>query len=63
MDQQWWYCLRHKTVEDTSGCRNADRMGPYASREEAASAIAGAAERTEAWETDPAWNDDDAEER
>jgi hypothetical protein len=58
MDEQWWFCLRHRTVEGRSGCPNADRMGPYASREEATAAIDNAAQRTQAWETDPRWNDD-----
>ena len=63
MDEQWWYCMKHRTVEGRTGCSNTDRMGPYASRDQAASAIDNAAERTQAWETDPRWNDDDAEER
>jgi hypothetical protein len=58
MDEQWWYCMKHRTVEGGAGCSNTDRMGPYASRDEAAAAIDNAAQRTQAWETDPRWNDD-----
>lgn len=59
MSQQWWYCLQHGAVEDDSGCANTDRMGPYASREEAASALRTAADKTQAWENDPKWEDRD----
>jgi hypothetical protein len=57
-DNQWWYCLKHNTVEPGAGCGNTDRLGPYASSEEAAQALQKAAERTEAWDNDPRWNDD-----
>jgi hypothetical protein len=58
-DGQWWYCLQHKTVEaDDAGCKAVDRLGPYASREEAASALQRVAERNDAWDNDPKWNDD-----
>ena len=55
---QWWYCLRHQTVEETDACANSDRLGPYGTRKEAEEALQTAADRTEAWESDPAWNDD-----
>ena len=54
---QWWYCLRHKTVEQGPGCPNDERMGPYGSADEASGAPARAAERSEAWDNDPKWND------
>ena len=28
-DEQWFYCLKHHTVEGADGCRAADRLGPY----------------------------------
>jgi hypothetical protein len=40
------------------GCPNKDRMGPYATEAEAASVLQRAAERNEAWDNDPDWNDD-----
>lgn len=58
---EYWYCLKHHEVEGEEGCRNADRLGPYASPEEASHALEKVEERNEAWESDPAWNDDAAE--
>ncbi len=57
-DEQWYYCLKHQTVEQGQSCANSERLGPYASREEAQAAISHAAERTEAWDNDPRWKDD-----
>ena len=57
-DDQWWFCLRHKQVEQGPGCPNDERMGPYGSAQEAGGALERAAERTEAWDNDPRWNDD-----
>jgi hypothetical protein len=49
MDEtQWFYCLKHGTVEPREGCRAADRLGPYPDRETAARALEIARERTEA---------------
>ncbi len=47
-DEQWFYCLVHKTVEPGAGCRAADRLGPYPDKETAARALEIARERTEA---------------
>ena len=55
---QWWFCLKHNTVEHGDACANSERLGPYASREDAEGAIAHAAERTEQWDNDPRWKDD-----
>ena len=57
-DQQWWYCLKHQTVESSDACANAERLGPYTSQEEAQNALATAAQRTEDWDNDPRWKDD-----
>jgi len=57
-DSEYWFCLKHHTVEGVDGCPNKDRLGPYPTREEAAHALEKAAERTQAWDEDPAWNDD-----
>ncbi len=27
---QWWFCLKHNTVEHGDACANSERMGPYA---------------------------------
>jgi hypothetical protein len=58
MADEWWYCLKHNKVEGRDGCAQTHRMGPYASRIEAERALETAAERTEAWDNDPTWNDD-----
>lgn len=42
----WWYCLTHNRVEDESGCAHTDRLGPYASREDAERALEKARQRT-----------------
>ena len=57
-DEQFYFCLQHKTVEQGQSCANSERMGPYATREEAQNSLASAAERTEAWDNDPRWKDD-----
>ncbi|MFI6597095.1 hypothetical protein ACIBHX_12610 [Nonomuraea sp. NPDC050536] len=49
-DGQWWFCLKHMRVEPEQGCPNKDRMGPYATEEEAAGALQRAAERNKAWD-------------
>ncbi|MET7286622.1 hypothetical protein [Streptomyces sp. NPDC005573] len=55
----WFYCLKHHTVEKGPECRAADRLGPYASREDASRAVETAHEHSEQWDTDPRWNDDE----
>lgn len=57
-DDQWFYCLKHQTVEQGTGCGNLERMGPYGTREEAERSLTTAAERTQAWDEDPKWSDD-----
>ena len=43
----WWWCLNHGDVEDDAGCAHTDRLGPYASREDAGRALETARRRTE----------------
>ncbi len=58
MSGQWYFCLRHAQVEGEDGCKNADRMGPYASQEEAARALTTAQQRTEQWDAaDEEWEE------
>jgi hypothetical protein len=55
---KWYYCLDHKTVEDLMGCRSSNRLGPYATREEAQNALQKVAERNAKWdEEDRLWNE------
>ncbi|MGH3366452.1 MAG: hypothetical protein ACRDOY_04555 [Nocardioidaceae bacterium] len=58
MNERWYYCLTHHRVEPEEGCRAADRLGPYQSEAEASRALEKVEERNEAWDNDPAWNDD-----
>lgn len=55
--EQWFYCLKHHTVEGVLGCRAKDRLGPYPTREEAEHALEKVKERNEAWK---AQDSDDA---
>jgi hypothetical protein len=49
--EQWWYCLKHNTVEgpDTA-CAGKDLLGPYPTREEAARALERVRERNKEWD-------------
>ncbi len=51
-DDKWYYCLKHGTVEQGPGCRAADRLGPYATREEAEQALTRVAQRNETWDAE-----------
>jgi hypothetical protein len=58
-DEHWWFCLKHMAVEPDRGCPNKDRLGPYATREEAAAALQTAAARNKTWqEEDKNWDVD-----
>lgn len=56
--REYWFCLKHHAVEDENGCRNADRLGPYPSADEAGRALERVEERNADWDNDPRWNDD-----
>jgi len=60
-ETEYWFCLTHHAVEGVEGCRNQDRLGPYPTYEAASRALEKVEERNEAWENDPAWNDDELE--
>lgn len=58
-DGQWWYNTATQQVEsDQEVGKAVNRLGPYASREEAEHAMEKVAERNEAWESDEKWKDD-----
>jgi hypothetical protein len=57
MSEQYWFCLKHRSVEGADGCKAADRLGPYASSAEAARALDKVEERNEDWDNDPRWQD------
>ncbi|KQY58912.1 hypothetical protein ASD11_04600 [Aeromicrobium sp. Root495] len=56
-DGQFFFCLKHHTVEGEDGCKAADRLGPYATHGEAERALEKVQERNESWDNDPDWND------
>ncbi|MGW6918837.1 hypothetical protein ACWGB8_34195 [Kitasatospora sp. NPDC054939] len=60
---EWFYCIKHGKVEEGPECPAKDRLGPYASREEAGHALATAEERNREWKDDPRWNDRPADEQ
>jgi len=56
---KFWYCVKHSRVESGADiCPPIDRLGPFATHEEASRALTKAAERNEEWDNDPNWNDD-----
>ena len=48
-EPQWFYCLKHHTVEGIVGCKAKDRLGPYHTEEEARHALDKVRERNQAW--------------
>jgi hypothetical protein len=49
--QSWYYCTNHNTVEQGDGpCPGKDRLGPYATREEAEHALDTVHRRNEEWD-------------
>ncbi|NUR31521.1 MAG: hypothetical protein HOV83_37730 [Catenulispora sp.] len=48
-DDGWYYCVKHGTVEPAGACAAKDRLGPYATREDAEHALQRVQERNEAW--------------
>jgi len=58
-NDEWYYCVAHRRVEKKFGCRMTDRLGPYATREEAEQALEKVEKRNIEWDEDPAWEDED----
>lgn len=51
--QSWYFCLRHKRVEDSATrCGSDLLMGPYESRDAAERYADTAAKRNDAWEAE-----------
>jgi hypothetical protein len=57
MADKYYFCLKHHVVEGKKGCPASQRLGPYDTEAEAARALEKVAERNEAWDNDPNWND------
>jgi len=53
----WYYCLKHRTVEQGLQCPQRHRLGPYPSKEAAERALETASDRNAEWDEDPRWND------
>lgn len=53
----WYWCLVHQRVEpEENACPGRQRLGPYATPQEAANALEHAEERNEEWQAeDRAW--------
>lgn len=49
---QWFYCLKHATVEPEGGCKAKDRLGPFPDQASAANALESIAEREERLESE-----------
>ena len=47
---EWYYCVKHHKVEEGPECPGRERLGPYATREEAARALELVAERNREWD-------------
>lgn len=48
--KHWWFCLKHREVEPDAGCPGKDRLGPYATREDAEHALETVRRRNEEWD-------------
>ncbi len=60
---QWYWCLKHHRVEPYGACKSEDRLGPYATEQEAAAALDTVAARNEQWDAaDRRENEDDWDE-
>lgn len=58
-DDDWWFDLKtHTAVQDPKAGKASDRLGPYASREQAEQALQKVDERNAAYDSDPRWNDE-----
>lgn len=58
MDEEWYFCLDHRTVEPLDGCPASVRLGPYPTRREAERALETVERRNRAWDDDPDWSED-----
>lgn len=59
-DSQWYWSLKeHRAVQGSSSIKAEDRLGPYATEQEAANALNEVQARNDAWDNDPKWNDDE----
>jgi len=58
-DKSFWFDLNTKSViTDDNDTKATDRLGPYATREEAERALETVEERNKAWDEDDDWGED-----
>lgn len=58
-DKHFWYDLKTKSVvTDDNDTKAVDRLGPYATREEAEHALQLVEERNKAWDEEDDWGED-----
>jgi hypothetical protein len=58
-DKRFWFDLKTKSVvTDDNDLKATDRLGPYATREEAERALETVEERNKAWDEDDDWGED-----
>lgn len=59
MADKYWYDVKTKSVvTDDNDVKAVDRLGPYASREEAEHALEKVEENNKAWDEDDDWGED-----
>ena len=51
-DGQWWFNLRTQEVEEGQGDPNSERLGPYATREEAQGVLGRMHDRNDAFDAE-----------
>ena len=49
-DQNFYYCIKHRTVEQGAGCQAKDRLGPYKTAAEATAALQTVQRRNQEWD-------------
>lgn len=58
-DKHFWYDLNTKSViTDDNDTKATDRLGPYATRQEAERALELVEQRNQAWDADDDWGED-----
>jgi hypothetical protein len=57
-EKRYWYNVKTGEVEDGPQSMSIDRIGPFATREEAANALATYEERNRAWDEEEEAEDD-----
>lgn len=59
MADKYWYDVKTKSVvSDDNDVKAVDRLGPYATREEAEHALEKVEENNKAWDEDDDWGED-----